>query len=133
MVFGAGQFALMLENARLTDRMVEQEKVNRDVQLAAEVQKVTVNYSGGDTPEQLTSGQVSEAFFRLWGASVPMQTLWIIAITAVFMVLTHLFFEHTIVGKALRAVVVSGAVKRGESSSASQARASGGYSGRARS
>ena len=35
----AGQFALMLENARLTDRMVEQEKVNRDVQLAAEVQK----------------------------------------------------------------------------------------------
>lgn len=35
----AGQFALMLENARLTDRMVEQEKLNRDVQLAAEVQK----------------------------------------------------------------------------------------------
>ncbi len=33
-----------------------------------------------------------------------MQTLWIIGITAVFMVLTHLFFEHTIVGKALRAV-----------------------------
>jgi sigma-B regulation protein RsbU (phosphoserine phosphatase) len=29
----------MLENARLTDRMVEQEKVNRDVQLAVEVQK----------------------------------------------------------------------------------------------
>ena len=29
----------MLENARLTDRMVEQEKLNRDVQLAAEVQK----------------------------------------------------------------------------------------------
>jgi predicted permease len=35
----AAQFALMLENARLTDRMVEQEKVNRDVQLAVEVQK----------------------------------------------------------------------------------------------
>lgn len=35
----AGQFALMLENARLTDRMVEQEKLTRDVQLAAEVQK----------------------------------------------------------------------------------------------
>ena len=29
----------MMENARLTDRMVEQEKLNRDVQLAAEVQK----------------------------------------------------------------------------------------------
>jgi len=35
----AGQFALMMENARLTDRMVEQEKLNRDIQLAAEVQK----------------------------------------------------------------------------------------------
>jgi putative ABC transport system permease protein len=35
----AGQFALMLENARLTDRMVEQERLTRDVQLAAEVQK----------------------------------------------------------------------------------------------
>jgi hypothetical protein len=29
----------MIENARLTDRMVEQEKLNRDIQLAAEVQK----------------------------------------------------------------------------------------------
>jgi predicted permease len=35
----AGQFALMLENARLTERMVEQEKLTRDVQLAVEVQK----------------------------------------------------------------------------------------------
>jgi putative ABC transport system permease protein len=35
----AAQFALMIENARLTDRMVEQEKLNRDIQLAAEVQK----------------------------------------------------------------------------------------------
>ena len=35
----AGQFALMMENARLTDRMVEQEKLSRDIQLAAEVQK----------------------------------------------------------------------------------------------
>jgi predicted permease len=29
---------------------------------------VTVNYSAGDTPEQLTSGNVTENFFRLWGA-----------------------------------------------------------------
>jgi sigma-B regulation protein RsbU (phosphoserine phosphatase) len=35
----AALFALMLENARLTDRMVEQEKLRRDVQLAVEVQK----------------------------------------------------------------------------------------------
>ena len=33
------QFALLLENARLTDRVVEQEKVLRDLALAAEVQK----------------------------------------------------------------------------------------------
>jgi putative ABC transport system permease protein len=35
----AQQLALMIENARLTDRLVEQEKVRRDVALAAEVQK----------------------------------------------------------------------------------------------
>jgi putative ABC transport system permease protein len=35
----AEQFALMLENARLTDRIVEQEKLRRDLALAAEVQK----------------------------------------------------------------------------------------------
>ena len=35
----AAQFALMLANARLTDRMLEQEKLRRDVQLAIEVQK----------------------------------------------------------------------------------------------
>jgi putative ABC transport system permease protein len=33
------QLALMVENAKLTDRLVEQEKVRRDVALAAEVQK----------------------------------------------------------------------------------------------
>ena len=27
---------------------------------------VTANYTGGDTPEQITSGNVSERFFRLW-------------------------------------------------------------------
>ncbi len=35
----AGQFALMLENARLTERIVEQEKLRRDLALAAEVQR----------------------------------------------------------------------------------------------
>jgi serine phosphatase RsbU (regulator of sigma subunit) len=35
----AGQFALIVENARLTERVVEQEKFRRDVALAAEVQK----------------------------------------------------------------------------------------------
>ena len=35
----AAQFALMLENARLTERIVEQEKLRRDVALAAEVQR----------------------------------------------------------------------------------------------
>lgn len=35
----AGQLALMIENGRLTGRIVEQEKLRRDVQLAAEVQR----------------------------------------------------------------------------------------------
>jgi len=35
----AAQFALMMENARLTDRIVEQEKIRRDAALAVEVQK----------------------------------------------------------------------------------------------
>jgi predicted permease len=35
----ADQFALMIENARLTERVVEQEKLRRDVALAAEVQR----------------------------------------------------------------------------------------------
>lgn len=35
----ADQFALMIENGHLTDRMVEQETVRRDLALAAEVQK----------------------------------------------------------------------------------------------
>ena len=35
----ADQFALMMENARLTDRVVGQEALRRDLALAAEVQK----------------------------------------------------------------------------------------------
>ena len=36
---GADQFALMIENARLTDRLVEQETLRRDIALASEVQR----------------------------------------------------------------------------------------------
>src|SRR6185295_3938092 len=35
----ADQFALMIENARLTDRVVEQETLRRDIALAADVQR----------------------------------------------------------------------------------------------
>jgi len=35
----AQQLALMMENARLTDRLLEQEKINRDLALAVEVQR----------------------------------------------------------------------------------------------
>jgi putative ABC transport system permease protein len=35
----AGQFALMIENARLTDRVVEQETLRRDIALASDVQR----------------------------------------------------------------------------------------------
>jgi putative ABC transport system permease protein len=38
------------------------------VQDVSAFRNVIVNYTGGDTPEQVTSGNVSEAFFRLWGA-----------------------------------------------------------------
>jgi len=45
----ADQFALLLENARLTDRVVEQEKVLRDLALAAEVQKRLLPRQGMET------------------------------------------------------------------------------------
>jgi putative ABC transport system permease protein len=38
------------------------------VQDAAAFRNVIVNYTGGDIPEQLRSGQVNQSFFRLWGA-----------------------------------------------------------------
>src|SRR3954471_17027285 len=40
------------------------------IENAAAFRNVTVNYTGTDTPEQLTSGNVSQNFFRLWGARV---------------------------------------------------------------
>ena len=38
------------------------------IQDAAAFRNVTMNYTGGDVPEQVNAGNVSEAFFRLWGA-----------------------------------------------------------------
>jgi predicted permease len=55
----AQQLALMIENARLTDRVVEQEKIRRDVALAAEVQERLL-------PEKsIEDGSVSIAAFTL--------------------------------------------------------------------
>jgi predicted permease len=45
----ADQFALLVENARLTDRVVAQEKVLRDLALAAEVQKRLLPHQGLET------------------------------------------------------------------------------------
>jgi predicted permease len=45
----ADQFALLVENARLTDRVVEQEKVLRDLALAAEVQRRLLPRQGMET------------------------------------------------------------------------------------
>jgi predicted permease len=53
----AEQFALTLENARLTDRVVEQDKLRRDLQLAVEVQKRLLPQK---SPE--TAGSSVEAF-----------------------------------------------------------------------
>jgi predicted permease len=38
------------------------------IQDATAFRNVTMNYTGGDIPEQVNAGTVSEAFFRLWGA-----------------------------------------------------------------
>jgi predicted permease len=38
------------------------------VEDASAFRNVTMNYTGGDVPEQVNAGNVSEAFFRLWGA-----------------------------------------------------------------
>ncbi len=38
------------------------------IQDASAFRNVTMNYTGGDIPEQVNAGNVSEAFFRLWGA-----------------------------------------------------------------
>jgi putative ABC transport system permease protein len=38
------------------------------VQDASAARNVILNYTGGDTPEQVKSGQVSKSFFKLWGA-----------------------------------------------------------------
>jgi branched-chain amino acid transport system permease protein len=49
-------------------------------------------------------GFSGDAVLNILGARVPAQTLWIIGITLVFIVIAHVFFERTIVGKSLRAV-----------------------------
>ncbi len=43
------------------------------------------------------------AMLTLGGVSVQTQTLWIVVLTAAFLLFTHLFFERSILGKALRA------------------------------
>ena len=46
----------------------------------------------------------SQAATLTWGGvSVQTQTLWIVGLTAAFLLVTHLFFECSIMGKALRA------------------------------
>ena len=46
----AAQFALMIENGRLTNRVVEQEKLRRDLALAAEVQRRLLPERPPETP-----------------------------------------------------------------------------------
>ncbi len=60
----ANQFALMVENARLTNRIVEQEKLRRDLALAAEVQKRLLPERPPDT-----------AIGALAGMSLPARTV----------------------------------------------------------
>jgi branched-chain amino acid transport system permease protein len=55
--------------------------------------KQPVGYPGFSQTATLTWG----------GVSVQTQTLWIVGLTAAFLLVTHLFFERSIMGKALRA------------------------------
>lgn len=55
----AQELTLMMENARLTDRMVEQEKIRRDVALAAEVQEKLL------AQRSMEAGPISIAAFFL--------------------------------------------------------------------
>jgi branched-chain amino acid transport system permease protein len=55
--------------------------------------KQPVGYPGFSQTATLTWG----------GVSVQTQTLWIVGLTAAFLLVTHLFFECSIMGKALRA------------------------------
>ena len=48
-------------------------------------------------------GFSGDATLRIAGASIPAQTLWIMGVTAAFLIGAQLFFERTILGKALRA------------------------------
>lgn len=59
--------------------------------------KNPVGYPGLSTP----------AFTSFWGASVATQTLWILGITLLFMILAHLFFNHTRWGCAMRAAAAN--------------------------
>lgn len=52
-------------------------------------------------------GLSGNTYQHLWGASVPTQTLWIVCITLALMVLTHLFFNHTRWGCAMRAAAAN--------------------------
>jgi branched-chain amino acid transport system permease protein len=49
-------------------------------------------------------GFSGDAVLTMFGARVPAQTLWVLALAAVFLLLAQLFFARTIPGKALRAV-----------------------------
>jgi len=48
-------------------------------------------------------GFSGSATLSVHGVAIPSQTLWIIAITLLFLVVMHVFFERTMLGKALRA------------------------------
>jgi len=52
-------------------------------------------------------GISGQGFTSFWGASITLQTLWILGITFILMILTHLFFNHTRWGCAMRAAAAN--------------------------
>lgn len=64
--------------------------------------KAAIMLTLGKAPAGLPSFSGS-APIHIGGASIPPQALWVVLIMAVVMVASHLFFERTLLGKAMRA------------------------------
>jgi branched-chain amino acid transport system permease protein len=45
--------------------------------------------------------------FRIFGAVLTRQSVWVVAVTAVLLIILYLFFKHTLIGKALRACAIN--------------------------
>lgn len=73
---------------------------------AAIVVRSTVQLIFGTSPYQLPAFTAGPPI-RLGGASLPLQTLWLLGVAAAIWILLEWFFEHTLLGKAVTACAVN--------------------------